>query len=92
MRPADLGAGAVLLRHQVRGLELGDGGGEAADAGGEAAVRVGLPRAAAEPLDAVERRGDREAHAEAREREAPLAVGHDLERQRQRAVLGAVHV
>ena len=82
--PADLGAGAVLLRHQVRRLEVVDRGREAADAGGERGVRVGLPRAAAEPLDAAEPRRDGEAHAQAREREAPLAVGDDLERQRQR--------
>ena len=34
-------------------------------------VRVGLARPAAEPLDAVQRRGHREAHAEPRQREAP---------------------
>ena len=82
--PADVGARAVLLRHQVWRRQRVDAGAEAADARGEPAVRVRLPRPAAEPLHAVERARNREAHAEAREREAPFAVGNDPERERQR--------
>ena len=82
-RPAHVGAVAVLLRPDVRRLELVDRRREAPDAGGAAGVRVRLARAAAEPLDAVERGREREPQAEPGQREGPVALGADVERQHQ---------
>ena len=71
-RPAHLRPVAVLLRQDVRRLELVDGGGEAPDARGAAGVGVGLTRTAAEPLDVVERRpGSASRSAEPRQRDGP---------------------
>src|SRR5204863_3264793 len=78
LRPADLGAVAVLLRHHRARLPGVDRGGEAADSGSQAGVGVRLARAEAEPLDVGEVPGQVEPRAEARERERPLALGRDL--------------
>ena len=84
--PAHVAAVAVLLRVQVRGLELRHRGREAADPGRSAGVGVGLAGPAPGPLDVPEPGRHRHPQPQPRPRAGPIPLGHDLDLQPQAAL------
>jgi hypothetical protein len=83
--PAHAGPAAVLLRVEVRRLELLHGGREAADPGRPAGVGVGLARPATEPLDPAEPGRHGHAQADPGQRAGPVPLGDDPDLQPQPA-------